>query len=71
MMRTIEHDYDWQMAKAICQLLREECRNVSEFDAEGLADFVESHSHRLGEIIVANMFEWMDEGDWLEAVENN
>lgn len=67
MIRTIDHFFDYQMANAIKETLKEYEKDISDFQTAGeLFDFLYEHSTEFGRVVIDNMSTWMDEEEWME-----
>jgi len=68
MIRTIDHNYDYQMVQAIRQLAKDYEEDISGMQPEQMMNFIFQNRQEFGELIVNHMSEWMEDQEWYDQV---
>ena len=68
-IHTIEMNYEWQMAQAIQDLLRQNEKTPDSFETpENFMSFLWNERKEFGKIVVERMGQWTSDEDWYENI---
>jgi hypothetical protein len=68
--RTIEMDFEYQMAQSLRELLRRNEKSLDSFETPNdLMSFLWNEREEFGKIVVERMSEWTSEEDWMSILQ--
>lgn len=66
-IRTIDHNYDYQMIQAAKLLAKDYEVNINDMTPGEMMAFIYDHREEFGRMIICHMSEWQDDEDWYFA----